>query len=83
MESLLRRYGKFVEINGKQFPDWLLLRNAGDATSELLLGITAFLRIERHPLLAAHARKLAEGIIAMQIQNRFYELQMLFSLCTI
>ena len=69
LDSLMSRYGEFVEINGKQYPDWLMIRNAGDATSELLLGVTAYLRIEKNPLLESYARKLAEGIVAMQIQD--------------
>jgi len=67
--ELMRRYGQFVDIEGKRYPDWLLMHHAGDATSELLLGLAAFLRVENTPLLASYARKLAAGIIAMHIQD--------------
>ena len=69
LDKLMQRYGQFVEINGRPYPDWLMIRHAGDATSELLLGLAAYLQVEDDPLLADYADKLSEGLIAMHIQD--------------
>ncbi len=65
----MQRYGQFIEINGRAYPDWLPIRHASDAASELLLGLASYLRVESDSLLDSYARTLADGVIAMQIQD--------------
>ena len=67
--SILSHYGQYENKNDKSYPKWLMIQYGSDATSELLLGIAAFLRIEKHTQLTGYTRKLGEGIIAMQLQD--------------
>jgi hypothetical protein len=69
IDNLLIMYDKFVEKNGRRYPQWLMIEFGSDATSELLLGITSYLQEKPHPQLAERARKLADGILAMQVRD--------------
>lgn len=67
LDSLLRNYNRYEEKNGRCYPLWLVNHYAGDATSEFLLGLTAFSKIESDTSMDSRIRKLADGVLAMQI----------------
>jgi len=65
----LARYGHRTTIGGRSYPLWLLQEHAADATSELLLGLNEFLQAEENPEIEAAAQQLAEGLLAMQLED--------------
>ncbi len=69
VDLLLQNYGRYETIDGVVYPTWLMNRYAADATSEFLLGVVEFLSAEPHPALQRAAEQLAEGIVAMQIND--------------
>ncbi len=69
LARLLRAYQRYELIEGRRYPRWLLQRYAADASSELLLGLVEFLRVENDSTLAAMARQLGEGLVAMQLED--------------
>ncbi|MBN1464646.1 hypothetical protein JXA02_02715, partial [candidate division KSB1 bacterium] len=67
--GLLQNYGRYETIAGKQYPQWLIHKTGSDAAAELILGLAEFLKCEYDQQLADYTCKLAEGIIAMQIDD--------------
>jgi len=63
---LLKEYNGTRAIGGYEVSRWLLYESGADATSELLLGLTEYLSVERDPSLNAVIRNLAEGLMTMQ-----------------
>ncbi len=69
LRTRLALYGHWTNIGGRPYPRWLLQEYAADATSEFLLGLNEFLQVEKHAEIETAARKLAEGLIAMQVED--------------
>lgn len=67
--KLLVNDQQYITIGNRTYPRWLMQEYAGDATAELLLGITAYLQTEYDSLLAHYSRRLGEGILEMQISS--------------
>ncbi|MCI0513850.1 hypothetical protein L0128_11610 [candidate division KSB1 bacterium] len=66
LDSLLQNYHTFKFMHARRYPCWLINETGADATAELLLGMTAFLKADTSTLLTDYANKLAEGIFLMQ-----------------
>ncbi len=66
LDGHLARYGETVEANGFTFPAWLLYESAGDATSELLLGLVALQKAYPDAALQQRIDRFAEGIEKMR-----------------
>ncbi|MCR4438355.1 MAG: hypothetical protein QHJ34_04840 [bacterium] len=69
LSQVLAHYGRYDAIGSHLYPLWLLQRCAADATSEFLLGAVEFLQVETDPEVEAAARKLAEGLLYMQLAD--------------
>ncbi|MGQ9560798.1 MAG: hypothetical protein ACUVWA_09810 [Candidatus Oleimicrobiaceae bacterium] len=69
LRTTLSHYGHQTKIGGRLYPRWLLQEYAADATSEFLLGLNEFLQAEQHQEIQMAARKLAEGLVAMQLED--------------
>jgi hypothetical protein len=67
LDLLMQKYGAYETVAGGLYPAWLLGGYGADATSEFLLGASAWLAVEQDSLLAGQAARLAEGIAAMQV----------------
>ncbi len=67
LDTLLRHYPQTAEINGFKSPRWLLYNSAGDATSELVLGLGAYHHATKDPRVQTYLEKLGEAFIAMQL----------------
>jgi hypothetical protein len=67
LDTLLQHYPRTAEINGFKSPRWLLYNSAGDATSELVLGLGAYDRAAKDPAVKAYLEKLGESFLAMQL----------------
>ncbi len=67
LDTLLQRYPQTQVVNGFEVPTWLLHGSAADATSELLLGLSAYLRVNDSQRARAYAARLADGIRMMQL----------------
>lgn len=65
----LKFYKKYIEINGRKYPLWLVNQYGSDATATLLLGLNEFLKIEQDQELEKYASQFAEGIIEMQVED--------------
>jgi hypothetical protein len=66
LQKLLENYPEFELENGREYPTWLLNGCGADATSEFLLGLAEYLKIDPRPELQDAAKKLAEGLLKMQ-----------------
>ena len=66
LDRLLARYPETVEVGGRTFPRWLVYETAADATSELLLGLTALQQAAPTPDGARRVRLFAEGIAGLR-----------------
>lgn len=66
LDALLSRYGETTTINGRLYPRWLPYEFAADATSELLLGLTALQEVAPDPALRQTIDRFAEGTALMQ-----------------
>lgn len=66
LQKLLENYPNSALENGREYPTWLLNGCSADATSEFLLGLGEYLKIDPRPDLRDAARKLAEGLLKMQ-----------------
>ena len=66
LDRLLARYGEMADERGRPFPQWVLRSQNGepapDATSELLLGLTALQRAAPTDAGTRRVRQLADGI---------------------
>ncbi len=67
LDTLLQRYPQTQVVNGFEVPTWLLHGSAADATSELLLGLSAYLRVNDSRSVRRYAARLAHGIRMMQL----------------
>ncbi|MGH7601854.1 MAG: hypothetical protein ACREOI_36290, partial [bacterium] len=67
LDTLLLRYPNIDSINGFKVPRWLLYNSAGDATSELVLGLSAYYRAAKDPAVKTYLEKLGEAFLAMQL----------------
>jgi hypothetical protein len=67
VDTLLERnYGRYKTVAGYQMPAWLMYQTAADATSELLLGLTAWHAAEPSAQSEGRIDRLAEGLEAMR-----------------
>ncbi len=66
LDALLASYPDMVEEEGYRLPTWLVHRYAADASSELLLGLTALQKSDPDSALAGRIARFAEGLAAMQ-----------------
>jgi len=60
----LNKYGKYVTADGKKVPAWLIV-NGADASSEAVLGLTAYVGATRDKAAKSALKKLARGIAEM------------------
>jgi hypothetical protein len=67
LDTLLQRHPAIDEINGFNVPRWLLYNSAGDATSELVLGLAAYCRATSDPQAKTYLEKYGEAFVAMQL----------------
>lgn len=66
MDTLLLRYGQTKVVDGYRYPRWLISETGADATSEMLLGLTAYYQAKPTARVAEYLRKFGEGIGMMQ-----------------
>lgn len=66
LDRLLARYGETSQENGRTVPEWLVYGSAADATSELLLGLTALHAAYPDAELRTRIDRFAEGIERMR-----------------
>jgi len=71
LRNILQNYPKTTTENGIKYPTWLINKYGADATAEFLLGVNQYLRGYDDAELLASARKLVEGILLMQLPDRF------------
>ncbi|MBN1542441.1 hypothetical protein JW992_09870 [candidate division KSB1 bacterium] len=69
LAQLDERFGQMETIDGRLYPRWLIHGSAADATSEFLLGLAQVLAVDPDSHLLHHARRLAHGLVAMQVQE--------------
>ncbi len=67
LQQLLHRYGETTTVGGRVYPRWLPGEVAADATSELLLGLTALRAVRPDSTLQSVIDRLAEGVALMQM----------------
>ncbi|MDZ7268969.1 MAG: glycoside hydrolase family 9 protein [candidate division KSB1 bacterium] len=70
LDTLLQRHPTIDTIKGFPAPRWLLHNAAGDATSELVLGLAAYYRATAEPRVKAYLEKFGEAFVAMQAGDR-------------
>ncbi len=66
LSKIMEQYGKYDIKNNRKYPVWLVNGSAADATSELLLGLIAYLEDHEDAELIEWTQRLAEGIGEMQ-----------------
>ena len=66
IRKLLDHYPQTDEYLSRTVPRWLVGGDGADATSELLLGLVAFNRVNPDPDLQAMITKFADGIVLMR-----------------
>ncbi|MFQ5631970.1 MAG: glycoside hydrolase family 9 protein, partial [bacterium] len=66
LDTLMKDYGRIEKFKGFAVPQWLLYRSAADATSELMLGLSAFLQDAQNPIEQGYLHKFAEALLCMQ-----------------
>jgi hypothetical protein len=67
LDTLLQRYPHIDDFNDFKVPRWPLYNSAGDATSELVLGLSAYYRATNDPRVKAYLEKFGEAFLAMQL----------------
>ncbi len=67
LDTLLQRHPQIAESNGFNAPRWLLYNSAGDATSELVLGLNAYQLSANDPRVDTYLEKFGEAFLAMQL----------------
>ncbi|MFQ5603073.1 MAG: hypothetical protein ACE5HS_07365 [bacterium] len=70
IDTLLERYPEVDIINGFKVPKWLLYHSAADATSELMLGLTAYVKAAGDSTAMRYIKTFAEGLLQMQVGDR-------------
>ena len=66
IDVILKNYPQVQTLSGKTYPTWLINRYASDATSELLLGLTAYYNASNDQTVKPYLEKLSSGLILMQ-----------------
>lgn len=66
LKHTLKAYQKYESSANRRYPLWLLNQTGADVTSEFLLGLSEYLKIDPLPRLKKYALQLAEGILEMQ-----------------
>jgi hypothetical protein len=66
LEAMLDRHPNESSLGGRRLPLWLVYESASDATSELLLGLTALHRARPDVALRSMIDRFADGIALMQ-----------------
>jgi hypothetical protein len=69
-ETLSVRYGETSERAGYRIPQWLVSGSASDASSEMMLGLLAYARVNPDQGLRELIRRLAGGMMVMQDGDR-------------
>ena len=69
IKKILEFYKKYIEINGREYPLWLVNKYGSDATATLLLGLNEFLKVGQDEELGKCASQFVEGIIEMQVKD--------------
>ncbi len=69
LDTLMQKYGEIKQYQGFSVPQWLLYNSAADATSELMLGLIAFLKDGQGALESGYIHKFAEAFLHMQRGN--------------
>jgi len=67
LRKLLKRYGEYESINGREYPLWMINNFGSDAVSEFLLGMAQYLRMEKDTELEGMTEKLVRGVLDMQL----------------
>lgn len=67
LDTLLQRHPQIAKSNGFNAPRWLLYNSAGDATSELVLGLSAYQLAAHDSRVDAYLEKFGEAFLAMQL----------------
>ncbi len=67
LDALLARHGETVAANGFTFPAWLVYESAGDATSELLLGLVGLHEAYPDATLQQRIDTFAAGLETMRL----------------
>lgn len=66
IQTLLQKYGQIERDAGYATPSWLLYGSGADATSELLMGLVEYYRVNPSPMLRDAITRLAYGLVVMQ-----------------
>jgi len=66
LNVLLENYPRTIRKNGFVMPTWLINGQASDASSELLLGLTAAYQVSKSEQYSEAIQKISEGISMMQ-----------------
>ncbi len=66
VKALLQRDGEVTTRDGYRIPHWLLYESGADATSELLLGLTAYASARNDRAILHMIQRLANGLMVMQ-----------------
>lgn len=70
IQALLNNYQNVTTEAGFAMPQWLVNGAASDATSELMLGLAAYVQTSQDSMAGNFLRKLADGIALKQIQDK-------------
>jgi len=69
LRKLMDHYEEYRQVEGRDYPAWLLNECGSDATSEFLLGLGHYFQVEDDAELRTMASKLVEGVLAMQLDE--------------
>ena len=72
LSDLMEHYGEIREFGGRLYPTWLMNSSGSDATSEFLLGVAYYLKIEKDEELALITERLVDGLLLMQMNDEPY-----------
>ncbi len=67
LDTLLQNYPRMDTSNGFNAPRWLLYNSAADATSELVLGLSAYYRATNDARVKSYLEKFGDAFLAMQL----------------
>ena len=70
IDSLLQHYPRVDTVNGFAVPRWLLHNSAADATSELVLGLSAYYRASGDARVKAYLQRFGEAFVISQLGDR-------------
>jgi len=69
IDTLLANYPQVDVADGFLAPRWLLYNSAADATSELMLGLSAYAEASGDTTVRGYLRKFGEGLLHMQLSR--------------